>query len=58
MADSKADWIAGAVKRPGALTAKAKRAGKSITEYCAMGGHDELTQKQCNLAKTFRSFKK
>ena len=58
MADSKARWIQGAVKREGALTAKAKRACKSITEYCAMGGHDELTQKQCNLAKTFRSFKK
>lgn len=46
------------IKRPGALTAKAKRAGKSITEYCAMGGHDLRTKKQCSLAKTMRSWHK
>jgi hypothetical protein len=46
-----------AVKRPGALTRKAKRAGKSISEYCAGGGHDTRTKRQCNLAKTFRKFR-
>ena len=28
------DWIKGAIKKPGALTAAAKSAGKSISEYC------------------------
>ena len=27
-------WIQDAIKKPGSLTAAAKRAGKSIAEYC------------------------
>lgn len=46
------------IKRPGALTAKAKKSGKSITEYCSMEGHDTRTKKQCVLAKTLKGFKK
>lgn len=52
------NWIAGAIKRPGALTAKAKAAGKSITAYCAQEGLSTLTKRQCALARTLRSFKK
>jgi len=52
------NWIAGAIKRPGALTAKAKRAGMSIDEYCAKDNLDTRTKRQCALAKTLRSFKK
>lgn len=51
-------WIQGAIKHPGALTAKAKSAGKSITEYCAGGGHDTHTKRQCALAKTLKGFHK
>ena len=53
-----ANWIRGATKRPGALTAKAKAAGKSITEYCASPNLDMRTKRQCALAKTLRGFKK
>lgn len=52
------EWISGAIKHPGALTAKAKAAGKSISEYCAQEGNDLTTKKQCSLAKTLRSFNK
>jgi hypothetical protein len=31
---AKKKWIQSAIKRPGALTKKAKAAGKSISEYC------------------------
>lgn len=30
-------WIKGAVSKPGALTAMAKRKKMSISEYCAQG---------------------
>lgn len=52
------NWIAGAIKRPGALTAKAKAAGMSITAYCAQKKLSTLTKRQCSLAKTLRSFHK
>jgi len=52
------DWIKGAIKHPGALTAKAKAAGKTIDQYCAQEGHDGTTQKQCSLAKTLKGFSK
>ena len=49
-------WIQGAIKRPGALTAKAKRAGKSVSEYCASLGEnaDTRTKRQCALFHTLR----
>jgi len=34
------NWIAGAVKHPGAFTASAKRAGKSVGEYAREHQHD------------------
>ena len=56
MAES--NWIKGAISHPGALTAKAKKAGKSITEYCSQEGLDGKTKKQCSLAKTLKGFNK
>lgn len=37
----------------GKLTRKAKRAGKSISEYCE-GSHDATTARECNFAKMGR----
>lgn len=56
----KKKWIQKAIKRPGALTAKAKAAGKSISEYIASPpkGISERTKKQIALAKTLRKMKK
>lgn len=50
-------WIAGAIKRPGAFRAKAKKAGESTAEYAASVAahpekHDARTVRQANLAKT------
>jgi hypothetical protein len=54
------NWVAGAVKRPGALTAKAKRAGKSVSAYCASLGPnaDTRTKRQCALYHTLRRMSK
>ena len=46
------------IKRPGALTAKAKAAGMSITQYCAKDGLDTRTKRQCALARTLKTFNK
>jgi hypothetical protein len=54
-----ANWIAGAVKRPGALKAKAKAAGESTMGFAE--SHDEgnsRTAKQSRLAETFAGFRK
>jgi hypothetical protein len=48
---AKKNFIAGAIKRPGALTAKAKAAGKTIPELCASPGITTQTKKQCAFAK-------
>lgn len=52
-------WIQGAIKRPGALARKAKRAGKSVggfirsaTKTTSRAG--TRTKRQANLAKTLR----
>lgn len=55
---SKKNWIKGAIKRPGALTKKAKAAGKSISSYCAGDKLTTQTKRQCNLAKTLKGFNK
>lgn len=59
MAAKKKNWIQGAVKRPGAFTAKAKKAGMSVQAYAAKvsanpKAYDARTVKQANLAKTFK----
>jgi hypothetical protein len=55
---SKKNWIQGAIKRPGALTKKAKAAGKSISSYCKGSKLTTQTKRQCNLAKTLKGFNK
>jgi hypothetical protein len=52
MAEKK-NWIAGAIKKPGSLTATAKKAGKSISELCA-GNVSGKTAKRCALADTLK----
>ncbi len=51
---AKEKWIQGAIKRPGALTAKAKKAGMTVAEYCQQGHEDTATKRQCNLYYTLR----
>ena len=58
-----ANWISGAIKRPGALKAKAKRAKMSLSSYIEKvtaegSGASARTKKQANLAKTLRGFHK
>ncbi len=45
------------IKHPGALTAKAKSSG-GIAAYCAKGGLDTHSKRQCALARTLRKFHK
>jgi len=55
---AKKKFIQKAIKHPGALTRAAKRAGKSISAYCAQGNLSTTAKRRCNLAKTLRSFHK
>ena len=54
---SKKRWIQKAIKRPGALRAKAKRAGQSVSAYCGKK-RTGRTARQCALAKTLRKMRK
>lgn len=54
-----ANWIAGAIKHPGAFTKKARAAGMSVSGYAAKVTKAEstastTTKRQANLAKTLR----
>jgi hypothetical protein len=52
---AKKHWIAGAIKHPGALTRKAKAAGKSPMEFASEHkGDSGTTGKQARLALTLR----
>lgn len=52
------NWIAGAVKRPGALTRKAEAAGMGVQEFANAHRHDKgRTGKQARLAITFRNMR-
>ena len=52
-------WIKGAIKRPGALTRKAKAAGMSTMAYARKMRHAAgRTGRQARLAITLRSFHK
>ena len=58
---NKKNWIKGAIKRPGALTRKADKAGKSVAEFrddvlANPNKYSPLTRKQANFAKTLASF--
>ena len=56
---AKKKWIQKAIKKPGALTKKAKAAGKSVAEFIAHPpkGISTQTKRQIALAKTLRKFK-
>ena len=52
-------WIQCAIKRPGAFTAKAKKAGKSVAGMASAvtknpEKYSAITVRQANLAKTLR----
>lgn len=51
-------WISGAIRHPGALTAQAKRAGKSLDEFCSQENLDTKTKRRCSLRKTLMGFHK
>jgi len=58
MAEKK-KWIAGSVKRPGAFTAKAKRAGMGVQQFARhVKANKERfttrTKRQAGLARTFK----
>ena len=58
-----ANWIKGAVKRPGAFTAKAKRNGMSVQAYARKvlrkgSKASKLTKQQARLAQTFKKMAK
>lgn len=62
MADKK-KWIQGANLKEGAFTAKAKKAGMSVSEYAAKvtkpsSKASATTKKQAVLAKTFKKMAK
>ena len=57
------NWIQRAIKRPGAFTAKAKKAGKTIAGFATSvlkksSKASSLTKKQAVLAKTLRKISK
>lgn len=47
-------WIDGAIKHPGALTAKAKRAGESLSQFENQHHNNPTTERQVALAKTLK----
>jgi hypothetical protein len=56
-------WIQGAIKRPGAFTAKAKAAGKSVSEFANQVSKpgskaSTRTKRQAALAKTLKKINK
>jgi len=58
-----AKWIQKAIKRPGALTRKAKKAGMSVSAYARKvtkkgSKASTRTKRQANLAKTLRKLRK
>ena len=58
-----AKWIQNAIKRPGAFTKKAKKAGMSVSEYVGKvtkkgSKASTRTKRQANLAKTLKKLRK
>lgn len=54
------EWIQNAIKHPGALTAKAKAAGMSLSAYVAHPprGISTTTKREINLAKTLATLRR
>lgn len=61
MASKSGNWMAGAVKRPGAFRAKAKAAGMSTQAYAKKVANDPnastRTKRQAALARTFSKYR-
>ena len=60
---AKKNWIKGAIKRPGAFRAKAKKAGKSTAAFGravlkSPGRYSARTVRQARLAKTLGKMRK
>ena len=54
----KKNWIKSAIKRPGALTKKAKSAGKSVQAFMkSYKGKNKRTLRQIDLAKTLNKLR-
>ena len=54
----KENWIAKAIRRPGALTRKAKAAGQTVSEYSqSTKGKSTRTKRQIALAKTLKKLR-
>jgi hypothetical protein len=56
-------WIQGAIKRPGAFTAKAKRRNMTVAQFAQAvkknpTKYDATTRRQANLAVTLRKISK
>jgi hypothetical protein len=49
-------WIQGAIKHPGALTAKAKAAGETLSQFMRESHKDPTTNRQVALARRLREF--
>lgn len=59
----KTNWIKGAIKRPGAFTAKAKKRGMTVSQFASSvkrnpDKYDTTTVRQANLATTLRKISK
>jgi hypothetical protein len=60
---AKKNWMKNAVKKPGAFSAQAKKAGMSVSKFAnkvtkAGSKSSGLTKKRATLAKTFAKFRK
>lgn len=54
-----ANWIQGAIKRPGALRKKAKAKGQTVSQFCSSTKNKSTrTKRQCGLAKTLGKMRK
>lgn len=51
-------WIQGAIKHPGALTARAKAAGQSLAQFMAAPHKDPTVKKEIVLARTLQRLRR
>ena len=63
MAESKGNWIKGAIKKPGAFSAQAEKAGMSTEEFAKTvidnpDKYSDKTVKRAQLAKTLAGLRK
>ena len=63
MTKGKENWIQGAIKKPGAFSAQAKKAGMSTAEFAEEvtknpKDYSDKTVKRAQLAKTLAGFRK